>query len=148
MCIDNVIYKVYSYSMSKTWQNAVKSLMRVKGITQEDLGEHLGITKGAISHWLNGRRDPNISEIAKIFSFLGVKKFLVDESGNVSLDSEPNNNSSTPHQFPGIDYDILDMLNSLPTEKKEKFLDEMKIMKSHYDDYFNERLKKTNIKSP
>ncbi|MGM1179030.1 helix-turn-helix domain-containing protein, partial [Serratia marcescens] len=38
-------------------------------VTQERLAEHLGKTQGAIGHWLNGRREPGVDDIAKIMKF-------------------------------------------------------------------------------
>ncbi|MCV5526223.1 helix-turn-helix transcriptional regulator, partial [Escherichia coli] len=55
--------------MSMKWYDLAKSLMKTKGINQEELAEHLGITKGAVSHWLNARREPSLEDIAKILRF-------------------------------------------------------------------------------
>ncbi|WP_262379584.1 helix-turn-helix domain-containing protein, partial [Enterobacter hormaechei] len=63
------------------WYDLAKSLMKSQGITQEQLAEHLGITKGAVSHWLNARREPSLGEIAQILEFLGKKHFSVGAGG-------------------------------------------------------------------
>ncbi|MGL9736392.1 MAG: helix-turn-helix domain-containing protein [Symbiopectobacterium sp.] len=43
-----------------------KAKMKEKGLSQERLWEMLGKTQGAIAHWLNGRRELSIEDIAKI----------------------------------------------------------------------------------
>lgn len=65
------------------WYDLAKSLMKRENINQEQLAEHLGITKGAISHWLNARREPGIEDIAKILRFLGKKSFSVGADGSI-----------------------------------------------------------------
>ena len=65
------------------WYDLAKSLMKSNGITQEQLAEHLGITKGAVSHWLNARREPSLGEISKILRFLGKKSFSVGADGSI-----------------------------------------------------------------
>ncbi|EOY5729795.1 LexA family protein [Enterobacter bugandensis] len=67
--------------MTMKWYDLAKSLMKSQGITQEQLAEHLGITKGAVSHWLNARREPSLEEIARILEFLGKKNFSVGAGG-------------------------------------------------------------------
>jgi len=63
------------------WYDLAKSLMKSQGVNQEQLAEHLGITKGAVSHWLNARREPSLGEISKILQFLGKRNFSVGAGG-------------------------------------------------------------------
>ncbi|QMV54147.1 LexA family protein [Ewingella americana] len=67
--------------MTMKWYDLAKSLMKSQGINQEQLAEHLGITKGAVSHWLNARREPSLQEISKILHFLGKRDFSVGAGG-------------------------------------------------------------------
>ena len=77
------IYNLYHLGMSMKWYDLAKSLMKTKGINQEELAEHLGITKGAVSHWLNARREPSLEDIAKILRFLGKNNFSVGAGGMI-----------------------------------------------------------------
>lgn len=74
------------------WFDVAKIRMRESGITQETLAEHLGMTKGAVSHWLNARREPSINDIAKILNFLGLKEFIVNPDGTISETAGSNAN--------------------------------------------------------
>ncbi|RJT26892.1 LexA family protein [Buttiauxella izardii] len=67
--------------MTMKWYDLAKSLMKSQGVNQEQLAEHLGITKGAVSHWLNARREPSLGEISKILQFLGKRNFSVGAGG-------------------------------------------------------------------
>ncbi|MDR5611273.1 S24 family peptidase [Arsenophonus sp.] len=60
-----------------------KTKMKEKGLSQEKLGEILGKTQGAIAHWLNGRREPSIEDIAKIMKVLGISEINLNSDANV-----------------------------------------------------------------
>jgi len=51
------------FSMEKeTWHSLAKSRMKKLGITQEQLAEKLGVTQGAIGHWLKNHGGPGSQE--------------------------------------------------------------------------------------
>lgn len=74
------------------WYEAAKAKMKASNIGQEQLAEHLGVTKGAVSHWLNGRREPGIQNIANIMNFIGMSDFVVNPGKGASVSkAEPSN---------------------------------------------------------
>lgn len=79
---------MYNVLMPMRWNDVAKVRMKDLGITQERLSEHLGITPGAISHWLNARRSPELEDIAKILHFLEIEEFKVDKNGFVSSETD------------------------------------------------------------
>lgn len=48
------------------WNALAKAKMKELKITQEGLAERLGVTQGAVAHWLGGRREPDLATINKI----------------------------------------------------------------------------------
>ena len=60
----------------------IRELRRQRGITQETLAEHLGITFQAVSKWESGATMPDVSLIPAIASFFGVS---TDELFDYSL---------------------------------------------------------------
>jgi transcriptional regulator with XRE-family HTH domain len=42
------------------------------GMTQEDLGDKLGVTQTAVSYWEGGKRDPGVAELLRIAEAIGV----------------------------------------------------------------------------
>jgi len=55
------------------WYDYAKILMKEKGVVQEDLKIVFGVkTRGAIGHYLSGRRDPTIKQARDFSKFLGV----------------------------------------------------------------------------
>ena len=55
--------------MNSDFSKNLRKYMNLKKLTGEVIGEKLGVTKGTVIHWANGRRFPkqeNIIELAKI----------------------------------------------------------------------------------
>ncbi|CAI1949023.1 LexA family protein [Serratia entomophila] len=63
------------------WYEIAKNRIAELGLSQEKVAEHIGVTKGAISHWFNGRREPTIQQIGAIFEYLGVKDVRLNADG-------------------------------------------------------------------
>ena len=59
------------YSMKK-WNELAKARMKETGLTQDKLAERLGVTQGAIGHWLNERREPTLEMISRILKEVGL----------------------------------------------------------------------------
>ena len=53
-----------------TWADRIKSRMKELELTQEELAGKLGITRGAITHYLAGRRVPPLRQFQKLASVL------------------------------------------------------------------------------
>lgn len=101
------IYNLYHSGMNMKWYDLAKTLMKSQGINQEQLAEHLGITKGAVSHWLNARREPSLSEIAKILQFLGKKNFSVGAGGLIIDDTLKGDVEYAGPYIPGNKYPVI-----------------------------------------
>jgi len=87
--------------MKTAWNNLVKSRMVSEGITQSQLAEKLGITQGALSHWLNDRRSPTVGEIGKMFRILGIVGATLNPDGTFSTSEQPQPEILNPqHEYP------------------------------------------------
>lgn len=53
-----------------TWLKRIKSQMKNLGMTQEMLAKKMGITRGAITHYLAGRRVPPLKQFQKLADIL------------------------------------------------------------------------------
>ncbi len=93
--------------MNMKWNELAKIRMRDMGIGQEKLSEHLGITKGAVSHWLNARREPSLEDIAKIMRYLGLKAFVVNHDGTIAPAGSISNVGGYKPYTPGKRYPVL-----------------------------------------
>jgi len=53
-----------------TWATRIKSRMKEMDMTQEELANKMGITRGAVTHYLAGRRVPPLKQFQKLASIL------------------------------------------------------------------------------
>lgn len=70
--------------MKHTWITLVKTKMKELGISQEKLGELIGKTQGGVAHWLNGRREPGLDDIASIMRVLHIKEINIQSDTSVT----------------------------------------------------------------
>ena len=91
----------------KKWYELAKAKMKESGITQEKLAEHLGVTQGAVAHWMSGRREPSLDVIAGVLKYVGlppmtveVQKLANTEESNVKMVVQP----SQTYRYPIISW--------------------------------------------
>lgn len=63
------------------WYEIAKKLMEAQGISQEQMAERLGVTQGAVGHWLNGKREPKLEMINRLLTELGAPALSVNIPG-------------------------------------------------------------------
>ncbi|WP_369064234.1 LexA family protein [Enterobacter sp. MALB-1] len=83
--------------MKTEWYELAKARMSEVGITQAQLSEELGITQGALSHWLNGRRSASLAEIGSIFRILGIVGATLNLDGTFTIGSGQFYEPPKPH---------------------------------------------------
>ena len=54
------------------WITLVKANMKDRKVTQEQLAERLGMSQGGVGHWLNKRRAPNLTDMNRVLTALGL----------------------------------------------------------------------------
>ena len=58
--------------MDESWIDRARAQMRAHGISHQGLAEKLGCTRGAVGHYLSGRRGPSLKQLARIARALHV----------------------------------------------------------------------------
>lgn len=96
MCIVTVNTLRNNRRMKTAWNELAKARMKQIGLTQDKLAEALGKTQGGVGHWLNGRREPSIEDIASIMKAIGLKELVLSSDGMVDYPDEALANVSNP----------------------------------------------------
>lgn len=136
--------------MNMNWFDIAKDQMKVAGITYDKLAEHLGVTRGAIGHWLNGRREPPLKEIAAILDFIGIRKVILNPDGTISITDDQLTNTvgiEPKSKLSKQQKELLDLFDNLPSEEADRFLRELKVKSAHFDAIFAEMLAKRGSKA-
>jgi len=68
----------------KKWYELAKARMKELDITQDQVAEQMGVTQGAVAHWLGGRREPSLEKVSALLDYLGLPPMF------------PKNESSPP----------------------------------------------------
>lgn len=58
--------------MKQEFKDIFKMLREEKGLGQEELAKAIGVSKGIISFWENGLREPKLSSLKAIAKFFNV----------------------------------------------------------------------------
>ena len=56
----------------KKWYELAKARMKELDITQDQVAEQMGVTQGAVAHWLGGRREPSLEKVSSLLDYLGL----------------------------------------------------------------------------
>lgn len=117
--------------MKMKWYELAKSLMKDKGITYDHLAEHFSVSKGAVGHWMTGKREPAFSEIAGILAYVGVNNPTINQDGTISIDEESISRVEPTYEYPLLSkvqagsfaensnsYTEKDAITWIPTAKK------------------------------
>lgn len=62
--------------------------MKELDITQEQVAEQMGVSQGAVAHWLGGRREPSLERIGALLEYLGLSS-IFRENGAVAPERRP-----------------------------------------------------------
>lgn len=52
------------------WFERAAALAKAQEVTHDDIADALGVTRGAVGHWLNGRREPDFADLRKMARLL------------------------------------------------------------------------------
>lgn len=129
------------------WFELIRGRMKPMGVTREKIGESLGKTPGAIGHWLNGRREPSLAEIAAMLKCVSIDSVRLYSDGTVSEDdvvSTVKIDSKAPN-LREDQMELLRLFDSLPKDEADRFLKEIKAKSAHFDAIFEEMLKKRRL---
>jgi len=81
------------------WYEVARQVMDTQQISQEEMAERMGVTPGAVGHWLNGKREPKIEVINRLLGELGLPILTTSIPWN-----EPGQQNVAPTEQPSRFY--------------------------------------------
>lgn len=74
-------------TLKKQLGTNIKDLMRQRGVSQQELANHVGVHQTSVSFWLKGDKTPHFDTLEKIAEFLdtSVAELLDDGSGKTAV---------------------------------------------------------------
>ncbi|HHR6128558.1 TPA: LexA family protein [Providencia alcalifaciens] len=82
------------------WYELAKSLMKDKGITYDHMAEHFSVSKGAVGHWMTGKREPAFGEIARILAYVGINNPTINQDGTISINEDSISRTEPIYEYP------------------------------------------------
>lgn len=71
------------------WYDRAKRLMKKRKISMEEMGKHLGLSQGAMSMKLSGKRDSSLDDVNNIAKILDISiSELVEGSGEFIITND------------------------------------------------------------
>lgn len=80
-------------------ENIIK-LRKIWDVTQDELGEIAGVTRGAVSQWESGFSEPRMGAIQKMADYFHIRKSNIIEDGGMDL-IDPATKKPKPVRLPG-----------------------------------------------
>ncbi|KQQ68256.1 repressor [Pseudomonas sp. Leaf127] len=78
--------------------------MEAQGISQESMAERLGVTQGAVGHWLNGKREPKLEMINRLLAELGAPALSINLPDTVQAPDAAPLSSQRLYRYPVISW--------------------------------------------
>lgn len=63
-------YSAYQMEEWERWRQRANTARKTKGITLEDIADHMDLTAGQVSHWFRGRRQIWLQEFVKLCQYI------------------------------------------------------------------------------
>lgn len=110
------------------WTIRIKSRMNELGLTQEMLANKMGITRGAITHYLSGRRVPPLKQFNKLAMILKADpawlQYGTTDTNESVKKTDKKQKSEQAHRIPLLSWDqVMDFSKaSISTNKKQEFV--------------------------
>lgn len=113
--------------------NRMRTIRRSLGLTLKQLGDIVGLSEGAISHYETGRRQPDPEMLLSIANALGVSAdYLLGNDSQLQSVQPASEDSSTVENR--LMHEIMDELRNTPDDMQDNILSYIRFLKSNTKD--------------
>lgn len=116
--------KLHEISLRERIRLNLVSAMEKANISQVQLAERLGISKGTVNNWVRGNNSPDVDMVPKICKVLSISVLDLYSPTKYETIAETENPPSTDESAPGGDLqqEIIHLAGKLSSEQKDFFL--------------------------
>lgn len=86
-------------------ENIIK-LRKIWNVTQDELGEIAGVTRGAVSQWEGGFSEPRMGAIQRMADYFNIRKSNIIEEGGMDL-IDPVTKKQRPTELDHVAYSVV-----------------------------------------
>lgn len=97
----------------ETFSKNLKYYLDRSGRTQVEIAENIGVSKGAITEWLKGRKYPRIDKIEMLANYFGIQKSDLIEERLTEEKEKDNDDITNAIVRMRMNDNFLDVVNSL-----------------------------------
>lgn len=97
----------------ETFSKNLKYYLDRSGRTQVEIAENIGVSKGAITEWLKGRKYPRIDKIEMLANYFGIQKSDLIEEKLTEKKEKDNDDITNAIVRMRMNDNFLDVVNSL-----------------------------------
>lgn len=99
----------------------LKWYLDLKGVTQKDLAQYLGVNPSSVNDWIKGKKYPRIDKIEMIARYFGIlKSDLIEDKGI-------NKNLPQPQTLTEGESMLLDLFRRVPESEQQMVLDMIRV---------------------
>ena len=108
---------------NRIFANNLKHWLLIRGVSQNDLADAVGVTKGAVSQWTSGATMPRVSKIQVIADYLHIGKsdLLEDKEQNDKRLPSDELRDRVFERYPALFYAV-DKLNEEQGKQAENYI--------------------------
>ena len=100
----------------ETFAKNLSYYLSVRGKSQKEMAEYLGVAQSTFNEWANGKKYPRIDKIEKLANYFGIlKSDLIEEKDtkeNTSAEPKPNTDEQV----------LLDLFRRVPEDQQQLVL--------------------------
>lgn len=104
----------------------LKWYLELKGVTQKDLAQYLGVNPSSVNDWIKGKKYPRIDKIEMIARYFGIlKSDLIEDKGI-------NKTLPQPQTLTEGENMLLDLFRRVPESEQQMVLDMIRVALNKY----------------
>jgi transcriptional regulator with XRE-family HTH domain len=121
--------------LSKYVGNKIREFRKKKNLTQKELGDKIGMKHNTISGYENGSSSPEQDTLFKLAHVLDVRvdEFFPPRTGEDSLETVLTKNENLDFEDTVFLKQLIDKVNSLSGEEREKFMDSIRFAVEYFN---------------